>query len=84
MWKWVEKLFKKEEEPEEDIVYACPYCGSTNLGYYTGLINYIQVVHGLEHARYAQSARCLNCGYRTEAYEEDSDKGIEFELRRIK
>jgi predicted nucleic-acid-binding Zn-ribbon protein len=84
MWKWVEKLFKREEPEPEVEIYACPHCGSTNLGYYTGLVNFIQVINDIEKPKYGESARCLNCGYRTEVYLEDSDKDISYELVRVK
>jgi predicted nucleic-acid-binding Zn-ribbon protein len=84
MWKWIEKLFKKEEPEPEVEIYACPKCGSTNLGYYTGLVNFIQVINDIEKPKYGESARCLSCGYSTEVYLEDSDKDVSYELVRVK
>lgn len=79
MWRWLKKLFKKEEK---EVVYVCPKCGSSDIGYFTGLINYIQVITGQEHPRYGQSAKCNTCGFRTEVYEDDEDLYLN-ELRKV-
>lgn len=59
---WFKDLFKKEDE-DVHLEVRCPKCGSTKIGYFTGLANYVQVIQDKEEPKYQQTARCENCGY---------------------
>jgi len=73
MLNWIKNLFKKEIDLE-DYILRCPVCNSDKIGYYTGLVNYIQVMQGKEEPEYKQTAKCMDCGYSVES--EVGDKSI--------
>ena len=60
---WFKELFKKDDDEVHLDIIQCPKCGSTDIGYFTGLVNYVQVIQDKEDPKYQQTARCNNCGY---------------------
>lgn len=74
---WMRGIFspKKEvkEEDESLYTYKCPNCGSTNIGYFTGIANFIEVVQDSAEPRYKQSAKCWNCGFKSEGTVDDEN-----------
>jgi predicted RNA-binding Zn-ribbon protein involved in translation (DUF1610 family) len=88
MWSWIKSLFQKEEtqvdDEQDDVIYACPKCGSTQIGYFTGLVNYSDVVIRGKHPKYGQSARCTICGFKTKVYLEDDNNTCLCELVEVK
>ena len=69
MFKWFKELLKGEEPEEfkiEDYIVKCPKCGSTNIGYFTGLVNFVEAMRG-GTPHFKQTATCLNCKYKVES-----------------
>ena len=80
----VKGLFTKEREPinPEDYNFMCPKCGNSRIGYFSGCINIHDVVNEHKMPKYAESAKCLDCGFRTKDYK-DSNDGCLQELVRV-
>lgn len=72
---WIKNLFKKEEINLEDFVLRCPKCNSDKIGYYTGLVNYVQVIQGKEDPAYKQTAKCMDCGFSVDSEIDDRTIG---------
>ena len=69
MFKWFKELLQGEEPEEfkiEDYIVKCPKCGSTNIGYFTGLVNFVETMRGGK-PHFKQTATCLNCKYKVES-----------------
>ena len=75
---WFKEVFGEDDEDvHEDWEYACPKCGSTNLGYFSGLANYVQVIQGTEEPRYVQSVCCNDCGFKHKGSVDDENEYLE-------
>lgn len=72
MFGWLKDLFKQEDDDIhiEDYIVKCPKCGSTNIGYFTGMINFVETMNG-GTPHYKQTATCLNCKYKVESNIDD-------------
>lgn len=82
---WVKQLFSGDEDDDVDLndyIFSCPKCGSKNLGYFTGLANYVQAMQGLADPLYSQRVRCLDCGF--SIVSEPGDESNQFLLDNLK
>ena len=61
----------------------CPKCGSTNIGYFTGLVNFVEAMRG-GSAHYKQTATCLNCHFQVESEIDDNDNNYLKQMELIK
>lgn len=66
---WLLKKFNKEPEETE---FKCPKCGSTDVGFYTVLSNFVQVMREQESPKYTKYIECNHCKY-TSHEDEDYD-----------
>ena len=87
MFKWLKDLLQKKEEPEginlDEYIIKCPKCGSTNIGYFTGLVNFVEAMRG-GSAHYKQTATCLNCHFQVESEIDDNDNNYLKQMELIK
>ena len=86
MFKWFKELLQGEEPEEfkiEDYIVKCPKCGSTNIGYFTGLVNFVEAMRG-GSAHYKQTATCLNCHFQVESEIDDNDNNYLKQMELIK
>lgn len=71
---WLVEKFRKEEDFEiEDYEFACPKCGSKQLGYSTVICNFASVVAKDEDPQYVQTVHCYNCGFKHQGKPEDQN-----------
>lgn len=61
------KFFKKE--PKTVFKYVCPQCGHDNLGYFSTLSNFVQVVRDAAAPEYVQTIKCPKCGFTVDSVE---------------
>lgn len=68
LFSWFREKFL-DLEPEET-VYKCPKCGSTDVGFFTVLVNFVQVMREVEQPKYIKYIECNQCKYKSH---EDED-----------
>ena len=74
MFKWFTDLFKDEEDEidPKDYTIKCPKCGSEKINYFSGMINFVEVIQNTEEPKYRSTAICSNCGFRSDSEIDDN------------
>ena len=63
---WFKSLWENEGGDLDEGEYICPRCNSTQIGYFSVISNYVQVIRGIESPNYIETAKCNKCGYVTD------------------
>ena len=63
---WFKNLWENKEASEDEVEFYCPRCGSNQIGYFSVISNYVQVIRGLEQPKYVETQKCSKCGYATD------------------
>ena len=57
---WLKGLWDNDEE---EIEHCCPRCGSKDIGYFSVISNFVQVIRDIEKPKYLETIKCTKCGF---------------------